>query len=33
MNNSTYRLSAYVSPRRYDVQLDARLGREEFTGT
>jgi puromycin-sensitive aminopeptidase len=32
MNNSTYRLSAYVSPRRYDVQLDARLGREEFTG-
>ncbi len=32
MNASTYRLPTHASPRRYDVQLDARLGREEFFG-
>jgi puromycin-sensitive aminopeptidase len=32
MSASTYRLPAHATPRRYDVQLDARLGREEFTG-
>jgi puromycin-sensitive aminopeptidase len=33
MSTSTYRLPSHVSPRRYDVQLDARLGREEFGGS
>lgn len=32
MNTSTYRLPTHASPRRYDVQLDAQLGREEFSG-
>lgn len=32
MSTSTYRLPTYASPRRYDVQLDAQLGREEFHG-
>jgi puromycin-sensitive aminopeptidase len=32
MSNSTYRLPAHASPRRYDIQLDTRLGREEFNG-
>lgn len=32
MSSSTYRLPRYVSPRRYDVQLDAQLGREKFNG-
>src|SRR5688500_14934363 len=30
MSTSTYRLPSHVSPRRYDVQLDAQLGREDF---
>ncbi|HJR80678.1 MAG TPA: M1 family metallopeptidase [Anaerolineales bacterium] len=32
MSTSTYRLPLHVSPRRYDVQLDAQVGREDFTG-
>src|ERR1044071_3611611 len=32
MSASTYRLPSDVSPRRYDIQLDAQLGREEFYG-
>jgi puromycin-sensitive aminopeptidase len=32
MNTSTYRLPTHASPRRYNVKLDARLGREEFFG-
>ena len=32
MSASTYRLPSHVSPRRYDIQLDAQLGREEFYG-
>jgi puromycin-sensitive aminopeptidase len=32
MSTSTYRLPSHALPRRYDVQLDARLGRAEFTG-
>lgn len=32
MSASTYRLPVHATPRRYDVQLDARLGRDEFTG-
>ncbi|HEX9841068.1 MAG TPA: M1 family metallopeptidase [Anaerolineales bacterium] len=32
MSTSTYRLPSHASPRRYDVQLDAQLGREEFSG-
>ena len=32
MSTSTYRLPTHASPRRYDVQLDAQLGREEFDG-
>ncbi len=32
MSASTYRLPSHASPRRYDVALDARLGREAFTG-
>ena len=32
MNTSTYRLPAYATPDYYDIQIDARLGREEFTG-
>src|SRR5438874_79285 len=27
-----YRLPTHVLPRRYDIQIDARLGREEFFG-
>jgi len=33
MSTSTYRLPTHVSPRRYDVQIDARLGREDFFGS
>src|ERR1043166_5719529 len=33
MSASTYRLPSTVSPHRYDIQLDAQLGREEFSGT
>jgi puromycin-sensitive aminopeptidase len=32
MSTSTYRLPLHVTPRRYDIQLDAQVGREEFTG-
>ncbi len=32
MSASSYRLPTHAQPRRYDVQLDARLGREEFSG-
>ena len=32
MSTSTYRLPTHVSPRRYEIQLDARLGREDFNG-
>jgi puromycin-sensitive aminopeptidase len=32
MSASTYRLPSHVSPRRYDIQLNAQLGREEFDG-
>jgi len=32
MSASTYRLPLYARPQRYDVQLDARLGRDEFSG-
>ena len=33
MSTSTYRLPNHVSPRRYDIKLDARLGREDFFGS
>ncbi|HET9908024.1 MAG TPA: hypothetical protein VFQ23_15340, partial [Anaerolineales bacterium] len=33
MSTSTYRLPSHVSPRHYDIQLDAQVGRESFTGT
>ena len=33
MSTSTYRLPRHVSPHRYDVQIDARLGREDFSGS
>ena len=33
MNASTYRLPVHASPNYYDVHIDARLGREEFTGS
>ena len=33
MSASRYRLPHHVSPRRYDVQLDAQLGREDFSGS
>jgi puromycin-sensitive aminopeptidase len=32
MSSSTYRLPLHVSPRRYDIQLDAQVGREDFSG-
>src|SRR5688572_1485083 len=32
MSTSTYRLPLHVSPRRYDVQLEAQVGREDFSG-
>jgi puromycin-sensitive aminopeptidase len=32
MSNSTYRLPLHVSPRRYDIKLDAQVGREDFSG-
>lgn len=32
MNASTYRLPTHAIPRRYDIQLDVQLGREEFSG-
>ena len=32
MSTSTYRLPSHAWPRRYDVQLDAQLGREDFSG-
>ena len=32
MSASTYRLPLHVSPRRYDIQLDAQVGREDFSG-
>jgi len=33
MSTSTYRLPSHVSPRRYDIKLDARLGRDTFFGS
>ena len=33
MSTSTYRLPSHASPHRYDVKLDARLGREDFFGS
>ena len=32
MSTSSYRLPTHVSPRRYDIQLDAQVGREDFVG-
>ncbi|HET6597759.1 MAG TPA: M1 family metallopeptidase [Anaerolineales bacterium] len=32
MSTSTYRLPLHVTPRRYDLWLDAQLGREDFSG-
>ena len=32
MSTSTYRLPLHVTPRRYDLKLDAQLGREDFSG-
>ena len=32
MSTSTYRLPSHAAPRRYDVRLDAQVGREEFSG-
>lgn len=32
MNPKAYRLPAQVLPTRYDIELDARLGREDFHG-
>ena len=32
MNPKAYRLPTHVLPRRYDIDIDARLGREEFNG-
>ncbi|HUP26967.1 MAG TPA: M1 family metallopeptidase [Chloroflexia bacterium] len=32
MNPKAYRLPTRVLPRRYDIDIDARLGREEFGG-
>ena len=32
MSTSTYRLPLHVSPRRYDIELDAQVGREDFSG-
>jgi len=32
MSATTYRLPTHASPLRYDVQLDAQLGREDFSG-
>lgn len=33
MSTSNYRLPKHVSPRRYDIKIDARLGREDFFGS
>src|SRR5687768_2910403 len=32
MNPKAYRLPTHVIPRRYDIDIDVRLGREEFSG-
>ncbi len=32
MNPKAYRLPTHALPRRYDIDIDARLGREEFGG-
>ena len=32
MNPKAYRLPKHILPRRYDIDIDARLGREEFSG-
>ncbi len=32
MNPKAYRLPTDILPRRYDIQIDARLGREDFHG-
>ena len=32
MNPKAYRLPTHVLPRRYDIDIDTRLGREEFGG-
>ena len=32
MSTSTYRLPLHATPRRYDIKLDAQVGREEFSG-
>ena len=32
MSTSTYRLPTHASPRHYDIQLDAQVGREDFRG-
>ena len=32
MSTSTYRLPLHVLPRRYDIELDAQVGREDFSG-
>ena len=32
MSTSTYRLPTHASPRRYDIQLHAQVGREDFNG-
>ena len=32
MSTSTYRLPTHALPRRYDIQLDAQVGREDFEG-
>ena len=32
MSTSTYRLPTHALPRRYDIHLDAQVGREDFEG-
>src|SRR5688572_15685437 len=32
MSTSTYRLPTHATPRRYDIWLDAQVGREDFHG-
>ncbi|MDQ2690767.1 MAG: M1 family metallopeptidase, partial [Chloroflexota bacterium] len=32
VSTSTYRLPTHASPRRYDIQLHAQVGREDFNG-
>src|SRR5437764_562653 len=31
-NPKAYRLPTHAFPRRYDIEIDARLGREDFNG-